>query len=327
MSSLTPSADQNTIPVVDIAPLLTGGLAERQAVAALIGAACRDIGFFAIRGHGVDAALLDQVFDQSARFFAQSPEVKAAVSITRSRANRGYVALEGESLDPEKMADVKEAFNVGRAPDPGEVVAEDAPSQGANLWPALDGFREPISAYYEACRRLCERLHMAFALDLGLPEDYFAPFIDRPMATLRLLRYPPHPGVFDGSRFGAGTHTDYGNVTLLAQHLVGGLEVRARSGDWIRVEPSPGTLICNIGDCLMRWSNDVYVSTPHQVINLGERERYSVAFFFDPNPDALVACLPTCASPERPPRYEPITGAAYLRSRLDATYAFRRPSA
>jgi len=81
--------------------------------------------------------------------------------------------------------------------------------------------------------------------------------------------------------------------------------------------------VCNIGDCLMRWSNDIYVSTPHRVTNAAGRERYSAAFFLDPNPEAEVACLSTCQSPDRPPRYAPISGADYLKSRLDATYVHR----
>ena len=116
-------------------------------------------------------------------------------------------------------------------------------------------------------------------------------------------------------------HTDYGNVTLLATDAVGGLMVQDRSGRWLDAPAVPGALVCNIGDCLMRWSNDVYVSTPHKVVSPAGTDRYSVAFFLDPNPDAWVACLPTCTSPDRPPKYAPVSGAEFLRSRLEPTYA------
>ncbi len=316
------------IPVIDLAPLFGGGTEGEKAVAAAIGQACRDRGFFYVRNHGVPEALVTGLFAAGAAFFALPEQEKGAVSITRSPHNRGYVPLEGEALDPSRPGDAKEAFNIGRelAADDPDLLAG-TPFHGMNQWPSLPGFRDTLTAYFVAQQRLCEALHRCFALDLGLKPDFFAAHIDRPLATLRLLHYPPHPGLFDGGQYGAAPHTDYGNVTILAQDDCGGLEVQARDGTWIDAVPIPGTFVCNIGDCLMRWSNDTYVSTPHRVVNRSGRERASAAFFFDPNAAAPVVCLPTCATAERPPRYAPTTGAAYLREKLDATYAFRRKPA
>jgi isopenicillin N synthase-like dioxygenase len=88
----------------------------------------------------------------------------------------------------------------------------------------------------------------------------------------------------------------------------------------------PGAFICNIGDCLMRWTNDVYVSTPHKVVSPPGRDRYSVAFFFDPDPDAVVACLPTCCDDRRPAKYPAVAASDFLKSRLEPTYAPRKAS-
>ena len=175
-------------------------------------------------------------------------------------------------------------------------------------------------SYFDAVWSVGRRLHEGIARDLKLAPEYFEDKLDQPMATLRLLHYPPQPRNAAAGQIGAGEHTDYGDITLLLTDEVGGLEVKRRGGGWIAAPYMPGAFICNIGDCLMRWTNDVYVSTPHRVVNRGGRERYSVAFFLDPNPDATVACLPTCVSPDRPGRYPPLTGADYLRGRLDATY-------
>jgi isopenicillin N synthase-like dioxygenase len=114
-------------------------------------------------------------------------------------------------------------------------------------------------------------------------------------------------------------HTDYGNLTILATDGVAGLQVRARSGDWLDAPHIPGAFVCNIGDCLMRWTNDVYISTPHRVA-IPVQDRYSVAFFLDPNPDARVEVLQSCIAPGAASRYRPTSGADYLRERLTATY-------
>jgi isopenicillin N synthase-like dioxygenase len=311
----------SAIPVIDISPLAGGSPAQAQAVAKALGQACRDVGFFYISGHGVPAALMKRVFDTSAAFFTGPASIREAVSFSGPGDNRGYIRLGGETLDPGKPPDVKEAFNIGlELPrDDPEMLAR-APFRAANLWPEMPDFRDTMLDYFDRVWRLGRDLHRGFALDLGLEPDYFETRLDRPNATLRLLHYPQSTTPPSEGQLGAGVHTDYGNVTLLATDEVGGLMVQDRSGRWLDAPVIPGTFVCNIGDCLMRWSNDVYVSTPHKVVNPG-KDRYSVAFFLDPNPDAVVACLPTCISAERPAKYPPITGAEFLRSRLEPTYA------
>ena len=257
-------------------------------------------------------------FAQSAAFFARPLAQKQALAIERVGGNRGYSGLMHEALDPKRGADLKEAFNIGLdlAPDDPEIVAR-APFRTLNVWPDLG----PVSAttmlaYFDACAALAGAIHRAFARDLGLPLDFFLDKFDRPMATLRLLHYPAPAGA---GEIGAGEHTDYGNITLLATDDVGGLEARTRAGAWIAAPPMPGAFIVNIGDCLMRWTNDVYVSTPHRVVNRSGRERYSIAFFFDPNPEAQVEAIPSCLAPGEAARYAPILAADYLRMRLDAS--------
>jgi isopenicillin N synthase-like dioxygenase len=170
--------------------------------------------------------------------------------------------------------------------------------------------------YYARCLELGTLLHRAFSLDLGIAENFFDGSLDCPMATLRLLHYPAQPRA--GAGMGAGAHTDYGNLTLLIGNGVGGLQIRPRNGDWIDAPHIPGAFICNIGDCLMRWSNDTYVSTPHRVLPPAQ-ERYSIAFFLDPNADAVVE--PIVGRSSEAAKYPPITGAAFLESRLNPTYA------
>ena len=309
----------NALPIVDLSSPREGDQASLTRIAADVGAACRDVGFFYAVNHGVDAGLIAEAFAQSRRFFASPVAEKQALAIEEIGGNRGYSGLLHEALDPGRGPDMKEAFNVGLelAPDDPELMAG-KPFRARNAWPNLPNFRETLLAYYAACAALGARLHRAFAQDLGLRPDFFADKFDRPMATLRLLRYPTPPQD-SGPRIGAGAHTDYGNLTLLATDDVGGLEVRTRAGQWIAAPVVPGAFVVNIGDCLMRWTNDVYVSTPHRVVNRSAKERYSIAFFYDPNPDAMVETIPACVPQGERPRYPPILAADYLKQRLDAS--------
>ncbi len=305
------------LPIVDLGE----GSEESEATALLaeeIGIACRDTGFFYVVNHGVDRALINEAFAQSRRFFALPLAEKETIAIERVGGNRGYSGLLHEVSDPSSGPDRKEAFNVGfdLEPDDPELLAG-KPFRAMNAWPNLPGFRATLLAYYDVCAGLGARLQRALARDLGVAPNYFADKFDRPMATLRLLRYPPsEPG--GDETIGAGTHTDYGALTLLATDGVGGLEVRTRDGEWIEAPPLPGAFIVNIGDCLMRWTNDVYVSTPHRVVNRSGHERYSIAFFYCPKPDAEVAVIPSCVAPGESVRYEPVIAADYLTFRLDA---------
>jgi isopenicillin N synthase-like dioxygenase len=309
------------IPLIDIAPLLSGDPKQATEVAAAIGAACRGIGFFYISGHGISEDQIRDVFARSQQFFALPDAEKRKVAYSAQSGNRGWVPMKGESLDPSRPADLKEAYNIGlemAADDP--AILAGAAFRAVNLWPDDSEFKAAMLAWFDAVWRIGRDLHRAFAADLGLAQDYFEDKLDRPLATLRLLHYPARPPLMEAGQLGAGEHTDYGNLTLLMTDDAGGLEVRSRSGEWLEAPYIPGAFVCNIGDCLMRWSNEFYVSTPHRVVNPAGRERYSIAFFLDPNPDALVECLPGCSTADNPPRYPPVTGADYLRQRLDATY-------
>ena len=300
------------IPVIDLGGLdRAPGAFDR--IAREVGAAARDVGFFYVVNHGVPSALMAAAFERAHAYFALPPSEKRRLAIETIGGNRGYSGLKHEALDPAAGADLKEAFNIGLdlAPDDPDILAG-APFRKLNAWPDVPGFKAAALDYFGACTGLAAALHRIFAVDLGLPRGIFADKFKKPMTTLRFLHYPAASAE---GEVGAGAHTDYGNLTLLATDDVGGLEVRTRSGDWVAAPPMPGAFVVNIGDCLMRWTNDVYVSTPHRVVNRSGRERYSIAFFCDPDPDALVAGFETCG----PPRYPPVLAADHLAARLAAS--------
>lgn len=301
------------IPMLDWTRFASGDDAE--GFVRDLGAACRDTGFFLLSNHGVEQGLIDDVFASADRFFDLTEAEKRTLSIHSNPHNRGWAKIGSEKLDENGTAlDRKESFNIGfdLPPEDPRVVAGE-PFRGVNLWPELPQFRAVMLAYYDTMLELGLAVHRAIAIDLGLDEHHFDDKFNEPMATLRLLHYPPATGA-DGE-IGAGAHTDYGSISLLKTDGEPGLQVQQRSGGWTDVPHVPEAFVVNIGDCLMRWSNDIYVSNPHRVLPPRNRRR-TVAFFLDPNPDALVAALPGTG----PAKYPPIRGAAYLRSRLKATY-------
>jgi len=309
------------VPLIDLGPLRAGSAGGVAAVAREIGVAARDIGFFAVANHGVEDDVVERLFAAAQTFFALPVAVKDETPIERSPHYLGYARMALEKLDPQRPGDAKESFNIGRerAADDPQVLAG-TPFVGLNQWPRLDGFRSALLTYFDALATLGALLHRAVAVDLGLEPNFFEASYDRSLSALRVLHYPPHPHAFDGRLYGAGPHTDYGGLTLLAQDDAGGLEVRRRDGEWIAVEPVAGTFVCNIGDAMMHWTNDIYSSNAHRVVNRSGRERYSAAFFCEPNPDAVIACIPGCAGAAGA-KYPPVAFADYLRSRLEPTYA------
>lgn len=300
------------VPVLDFERFATG--TDRAGFTQDLGAACRGSGFFLLTGHGIDPVLIEDVFTKADAFFDLPKSQKDHLDIRHNGQNRGWVAEGTETLDDiSGQVDSKEAFNIGLdlAPDDPRIVSGE-PFRGVNVWPEVPGFRETLLGYYAAVHHLGMAIHHPIAMDLGLSENHFDAFLDAPMATLRLLRYPANDGA---NGIGAGAHTDYGSITLLMTDGEPGLQIRPRGGDWVDAPHVPGAFVVNIGDCLMRWTNDVYVSTPHRVAK-PMRQRRSLAFFLDPNPDAMITALPGTGGP----KYVPIKAADYLQSRLDATY-------
>lgn len=309
----------DSLPIIDVSGLASEDSAKRKEVAAQLGKACRGIGFFYIVNHGISDALRDATFAASRAFFALPDAAKEKLS-QRGDDARGYVAIGKERLDQStELSDYKELYDVGfdLAADDPDVLAR-KPYRAVNVWPPIPDWRETALAYYDQCLELSRKIHRGFALDLGVDENFFDDKLDEPLATLRLLHYPLQPAGrprTEGS--GAGMHTDYGTLTILATDGVAGLQIRTRSAMWIDAPHIPGALICNIADCLMRWTNDVYVSTPHRV-GAPPSERYSIAYFLDPNPEAMVEALPSCLAPGAKPKYPPISVLDYLTERLAA---------
>lgn len=288
----------------------------REATSESVGSAFRDPGFVILTNTDVPDRLREEVFAQLDAVFDLPEAEKHALSILNTPHFRGWAGPGVESLDETRPEiDTKESYNIGfdlAADDPRVLAGE--PFRGLNQWPDIDGFEQTMLRYYGAAQSQALDILALVAKDLDLPDRHFDPLFKDPLSALRLLRYPPGTGA--AKEIGAGAHTDYGAITLLMTDGEPGLQVRPRGGDWTDVPHVPGSYVVNIGDCMMRWSNDTYVSTPHRVLPPTNTRR-SVAFFVEANPDTVISAFPGTGDP----KYPPIKAADYLASRLEATYA------
>ncbi len=318
------SVEAATLPIIDVSGLSSSLRETRAAVGEALRRACLDKGFFYCAGHGIPQGLIDAAFAEAKAFFERPIEEKLAVDKARSFCNRGYEHMRGQTLEAGAPADLKEGFYIGPdlPMDDPRVVAKRF-NRGPNQWPAdQPGFRPVMMAYFAAMTDLGERLMRGMALSLGLPENHFDAFVREPLATLRLLHYPPQPKDAAPNEKGAGAHTDFGGLTLLMQDDAGGLQVHdAASNSWVHADPIPGTFVVNLGDMISRWTNDRYRSTLHRVVNESGRERYSIPFFFVGHPDHMVECLPNCLGPGEQPKYAATTVEDHLKAMYQRTYA------
>ncbi|MEO8752393.1 MAG: 2-oxoglutarate and iron-dependent oxygenase domain-containing protein [Casimicrobiaceae bacterium] len=320
------AAEFRQIPVIDVSPLAGTDDAAIRRVAGAIRAAAIDVGFFYVAGHGVPRDLLRAVHLAAKYFFLLPVDTKRTIQV--NRAHRGYVPFAQTTQPGRKRADLKESFNFAYPFSPADLTDLAGRALiGSNQWPPGEAvWRGVIEDYYREVFELGQRILEGFAIALDIERDFFRGRYRRPLVRARLLHYPPQYEGTDAGQFGAAEHTDYGTITILWQDDAGGLQVKNRAGQWIDAPTLEDAFVINIGDMLARWSNDVFVSTPHRVINTSGRERFSIPVFYDPDYDTVVECLPNCASSANPPRYPPIVAGEYITSRYDGTYSYRQSS-
>jgi isopenicillin N synthase-like dioxygenase len=315
----TPAKSARHIPVIDLEKSFSGNLVDRRIIGWEIHKACRETGFFYVSNHRIGGELMAGQLEWARRFFYQPMEEKLAIDFSHSSRRLGYEPAMKQVLDEGSAPDLKESYMY--AAPLTEAGADTDESGVVNLWPErLPGFRAQMLAYHRAIGALAMHVMRCIALSLDLDEEFFdGPFRNTAFGV-RLLRYPPQAEIAAGNQLGAGAHTDWGGITVLLQDEKGGLEVLNAEGDWIYAAPIPGTFVVNLGDLLRRWTNDLYKSTTHRVLNnRSGQDRYSVPTFFSPRPDARVACIPSCAA-GRPPLYPPITAGEHTAEMARRTY-------
>ena len=307
-----------TVPIID----LGGGqndAAESARIAAEIGDACRDWGFFQVVNHGLDGDHLDRVWQVVRQFFALPRLVKR--HLERSSQNPwGYFDRELTK----NIRDKKEIFDIGPVVD-AQTAASD-PFSGDTPWPTqLPAFETALRQHFDICAALSQRLLAAISLGLDLPADHLtASFQPQHTSFLRLNYYPVEDPLSDlsadhrsGADLGVHHHSDSGALTVLMQDQVGGLQV-FKDGLWHNVIPVAGAFVINIGDMVQLWSNDRYRAALHRVAAMEQVDRYSIPFFFNPSYATVVAPL---VDLDQGPHYGPVHWGDFRRKRADGDFA------
>ncbi|VCU69789.1 2-oxoglutarate-dependent ethylene/succinate-forming enzyme [Pigmentiphaga humi] len=280
------------VPVVDLAPAWRDA-AGRQEVAQAIADAAGTVGFFYIKNHGLSDEDIRAIFQTAVDFHSLPLEDKMAVSVKLNNHAQGYLYGMSKGNDKNISENLQEAFQIRRplaADDPGLLAGK--PLHGLIPWPpAMPDLEPRMMAYYEKVNELGYWLLGMFEQSLGLAADTLKASFAKDMNSLRLLHYPPQRPDESGEHLGARNHTDTNAFTILAQDVNGGLEVRNREGEWVAVPPMAGTLVVNVGEVLKVWTDGVFTSAVHRVINRSGNERYSIPFFMYPSYDALIQPL------------------------------------
>ncbi|MCB0374583.1 MAG: hypothetical protein KDD04_01540 [Sinomicrobium sp.] len=313
------------IPVIDFAAYFSDERQEKEHLAKQLHTACKDIGFFYLENHGVSKQLIGDIFKQAKALFSLPEKEKMAMHVKHSKAQRGYFPAMEENTN-KATYDLKEGFDMSRdLPEDHVNVRKGLTFYGPNVYPeSLPSFKPVLDAYYNEMWKLGTRLLNVFAIALGLPETFFDDKVNDPMAQLRLLHYPPHHKRKNSNVLSCGEHTDYGCITILYVDNVSGLQLKDKTGNWIDVPSLADKFIINIGEIMERWTNGLYSATEHRVPDNGGLDRYSVPFFFDPNHEAMIECIPTCISASNPPKYKPVKASDYLAGRFDDSFSYRK---
>jgi isopenicillin N synthase-like dioxygenase len=318
------------IPLIDLQPFRAGSPEGKQAVAQAVAEAWEKLGFLLVTGHGIGPHEGTDLHAEALAFFDRPLDEKLAVRRPRNDQNRGYIPYGEETLarmhGGDTPPDYKEVFAIGPDDVPSTPYYTGPlayPDFAPNLWPEAPGLlRQYMLRYYDSMVALSRLLARVYAVALALPEDFFAAKLERHASQLRMLHYPAPVEAFKPGQLRCGEHSDLGMTTILRNEAAaGGLEVQTPSGEWIAAPAIANTFIVNLGDLMMRWSNDQWRSTKHRVAipeaaQFSQSRRLSMGFFVVPEYDAVVECVPGKTNVAA--KYPPITVREYRTDRFAA---------
>ena len=309
--------DFKNIPSVDLADFTEGNKETKAAFVKELGKAYEEIGFVAVKNHGLSDALCNELYAQVKGFFTLSKEEKETYEIEGLAGQRGYVSFGKEHAKNKNEGDLKEFWHFGQTVEDNDPIKEEYPDNvQVNELPKFNAVGREV---YQKLEETGREMLRAIALHLNLDENYFDAKIHNGNSILRPIHYPPitHEPK-DAVR--AAEHEDINLITLLMGASADGLQVLNKSGEWISVTALPDQIVVNVGDMLQRLTNNKLKSTTHRVVNPPREKwgtsRYSIPFFLHPRSEVSLNCLPSCISESNPKNFSDITAGEYLEQRI-----------
>jgi isopenicillin N synthase-like dioxygenase len=302
------------IPVVDVGPLRAGTPGAIADAATAFREACTGMGFMVLVNHGIDSGVVERAFDASRMFHGLPMDEKLKVRMNRHQC--GYmppnVSVHRDTFETHQTAhraQVSEAYKFTFDLDVNDPdFGANRRFRGHNKWPGeavAPGVRDAFMAFHLTFEAFARKLLPAISVALGMAPDFFDPHFARSSSMTRIAHYPPIP---DADReISLPGHTDLSFLSLIPPATHPGLEILTPNGEWISQPIVPNGVLFNTGNTLCRWSNDVFKATPHRVRAAPDTDRYSNIFFLYPDVDAVMECVPGCASAENLPKYPPVT--------------------
>lgn len=306
-----------SIPVVDLAQFNQGSESDRKAFVYELGRAYEEVGFVAVKNHGIPEELIDELYQYVQSFFSLPSEIKKQYEKPELAGQRGYTSFGKEHAKGSEAPDLKEFFQFGQTVEDDDPVAVEYPANiTVNEVPQLTPTLYRAYRHFEKSGRA---LLKAIALYLGLDEEYFEPYVVNGNSILRAIHYPPISQE-PKSAIRAEQHEDINLITLLVGASAEGLQILSKQGDWVGVTALPGQIVVNVGDMLQRLTNNRLKSTTHRVVNPPREKwgtsRFSIPFFLHPKGSMSLACLDNCIDANHPKAYPDATAGEYLDERL-----------
>ncbi len=304
------------IPSVDLAEFLSGDPVRKAAFVQELGKAYEDVGFVAVKNHGVPDELISDLYKYVQEFFSLPSDQKRKYEIPELAGQRGYTSFGKEHAKGSDAPDLKEFFQYGQVPRDNFKEEEYPPNVTVNQ---IAKFNPTFDKAYRAFEKSGTALLQAIALYLGLDEHYFDEYVHNGNSILRSIHYPPITSE-PKSAIRAEQHEDINLITLLVGASADGLQILTKQNEWVGVTSLPEQIVVNVGDMLQRLTNNKLRSTTHRVVNpareLWHTSRFSIPFFLHPKSSMSLQCLDSCIDAEHPKAYPNATAGEYLDERL-----------